>query len=96
LIGYSVDTDILLTTRLLVKKEKKLEERIKRAIKTGLVMAGTTMSAMGILFLFSTATLLREIACVILIGLIVDLINTWIQNLGILTWYIERKEKWKS
>jgi|Deesub1362A_J573_1020465.scaffolds.fasta_scaffold00005_10 preprotein translocase subunit SecF len=90
LIGYSVDTDILLTTRLLVKKEKKLEERIKSAMKTGLTMTGTTLSAMIVLYLVSTAPLLKEIAFVIIIGLIVDLINTWIQNVGILQWYIEK------
>jgi preprotein translocase subunit SecF len=91
LIGYSVDTDILLTTRLLVKKEKKVEERIARAMKTGLTMTATTLFAMAILFLVSTAVLLKEIASVILIGLFVDLINTWIQNVGILQWHIERR-----
>ncbi len=89
LIGYSVDTDILLTTRILVKKQKKIQDRIKGAMKTGLTMAGTTMSAVAVLLLVATSPLLKEIALVILIGLIVDLVNTWIQNVGILWWYIE-------
>jgi preprotein translocase subunit SecF len=93
LICYSVDTDILLTTRLLVKKQKKIQERVKDAMKTGLTMAGTTISAMTMLLLVATSTLLREIAVVILIGLLVDLINTWIQNLGILWWHIEGSQK---
>jgi preprotein translocase subunit SecF len=93
LIGYSVDTDILLTTRLLVKKEKEVHERIRSAMKTGLTMTGTTLCAMSVLFLVSTASLLREIALVIIIGLLVDLVNTWIQNVGILVWYLERSKK---
>lgn len=93
LIGYSVDTDILLTTRLLLKRQKNIQERIKEAMKTGLTMAGTTICAMTMLLLVATSTLLREIAVVILIGLIVDLINTWIQNLGILWWHIESDKK---
>ena len=93
LIGYSVDTDILLTTRLLVKRQKNIQERIKDAMKTGLTMAGTTISAMAVLLLVATSPLLKEIAVVILIGLIIDLINTWIQNVGILWWYLEGGKK---
>lgn len=93
LIGYSVDTDILLTTRLLVKRQKNIQERIKGAMKTGLTMAGTTISAMAMLLLVATSPLLKEIAVVILIGLIIDLINTWIQNLGILWWHLEGGKK---
>jgi preprotein translocase subunit SecF len=33
---------------------------------------------------------LKEIAIVILIGLLVDLMNTWIQNARILQWHLER------
>ena len=93
LIGYSVDTDILLTTRLLLKRQKNIQERIKEAMKTGLTMAGTTICAMTMLLLVATSTLLREIAVVILIGLVIDLVNTWIQNLGILWWHIEGDKK---
>lgn len=93
LIGYSVDTDILLTTRLLVKRQKSIKERIKGAMRTGLTMAGTTISAMIVLLLVATSTLLKEIAVVLLIGLLVDLINTWIQNVGILWWYLDRDTK---
>ncbi|MEE8403367.1 MAG: protein translocase subunit SecF [Candidatus Hydrothermarchaeaceae archaeon] len=89
LIGYSVDTDILLTTRLLVKRQKDIKERIKDAMRTGLTMAGTTISAMAVLLLVATSGLLKEIAVVLLIGLLVDLINTWIQNVGILWWHLE-------
>jgi preprotein translocase subunit SecF len=96
LIGYSVDTDILLTTRLLVKKKKREQERIKEAMKTGLTMAGTTIFAMSVLWIVATATLLKEIAVVILIGLLIDLVNTWIQNLGILWWYIEGDKRGKG
>ncbi len=90
LIGYSVDTDILLTTRLLVWKKEPLEERIYAAMKTGLTMSLTTMLAMITLFAVSTSKILDEIAIVIAIGLLMDIINTWIQNTGILSWYLRR------
>jgi preprotein translocase subunit SecF len=90
LIGYSVDTDILLTTRVLVRKVGSFEERLLRAMKTGLTMASTTLLAIGILYVASTSVVLKEIAIVILIGLLVDLMNTWIQNARILQWHLER------
>jgi preprotein translocase subunit SecF len=90
LIGYSVDTDILLTTRLLVRKTGSFQERLGRAMKTGLTMACTTLFAITILYLASTSVVLKEIAVVIMIGLLVDLINTWIQNARILQWHLER------
>ncbi len=92
LIGYSVDTDILLTTRLLVRREGSINERIAGAMVTGLTMATTTFLAMLFLFVFSTANVLKEIALVILIGIVVDVINTWLQNAGILRWYVERSK----
>ncbi len=91
LIGYSVDTDILLTTRLLVRRAGKFEERLLRAMKTGLTMAATTIFAVAILYVASTSVVLKEIAVVILLGLMVDLLNTWIQNARILQWYLESK-----
>ncbi|HIP91455.1 MAG TPA: protein translocase subunit SecF [Methanothermococcus okinawensis] len=95
LIGYSVDTDILLTTRVLKRKIGDLEERIKEAMKTGITMSLTTIVAMLVLYLVVTyvvpaAILLRDIALVILFGLIADLLTTWLTNVGILKYYLLR------
>jgi preprotein translocase subunit SecF len=90
LIGYSVDTDIVLTTRLLVSKKAPFQERLYSAMRTGLTMTATTFVAVSFLYLVSTSVILREIATVILIGMVIDTINTWIQNAGILQIYVER------
>ncbi len=94
LIGYSVDTDILLTTRLLVRRTGTFEERLHGAMKTGLTMNATTLAAVTVILIASTSVLLKEIAVVILIGLLVDLINTWIQNAGILHWYVTSSRRY--
>ena len=44
LIGYSVDTDILLTTRALKKQEGTINERIYGAFKTGIFMNVTALA----------------------------------------------------
>jgi preprotein translocase subunit SecF len=91
LIGYSVDTDILLSTKALKQKEGTVNERILAALKTGVLMTLTAITAIIVALVFSQNPVIDQIMTIILIGLAVDLINTWIQNVGILKWYMERK-----
>lgn len=93
LIGYSVDTDILLSTRVLKNKEGTVYQRIISALKTGLTMNITTLVAVGVGLLVSESAVITQIMTIIFIGLLVDMINTWIQNAGILRLYVEKKEK---
>jgi preprotein translocase subunit SecF len=90
LIGYSVDTDIMLTSRLLKQRgRKEMDVIIKNSMYTGFTMTGTTTTAMIVLYLVSTSELLDSIATVIIIGLVFDLVNTWITNLSLLKMYVE-------
>lgn len=92
LIGYSVDTDILLSTRVLKNKEGTVYQRIISALKTGLTMNVTTLAAVTIALIVSQSQTITQIMTILLIGLIVDMINTWLQNAGILRWYAEKQE----
>ena len=92
LIGYSVDTDILLSTRVLKRTEGTVFERILGAMRTGLIMSGTTITAFIVVLLFTQSEVLKQIMLILLIGLLVDLINTWLQNAGIIRWYAEKKK----
>jgi len=98
IIGYSVDTDIMLTTRVLKRRSETLDERIKEAMKTGVTMSLTTIVAMATLYLVVTfmvpaAGLLGNIAIVLLLGLIADLMTTWMTNVGILRYYVTEYKK---
>ena len=93
LIGYSVDTDILLSTRMLKRKEGGLYDAFVGAAKTGLTMNLTTMAAMIVALIFAQSEVLRQIMTILLIGLVVDILNTWLQNAGILRWFLTRKHK---
>jgi len=92
IIGYSVDTDILLTTKLLKRKESETADRIKSSVKTGMTMQLTAIAAMLVLYFVSPAEVLKQIAAILIIGLIIDIPTTWIQNTGIMLWYLEMKE----
>lgn len=96
LIGYSVDTDILLTTRVLKRREGTVNERALDAMKTGFTMAAAAIGSMLALylvvrFLIPYAQVLEEIAAVLIIGLVADVLATWLMNLGVLRWYMEGK-----
>ncbi|AEH06527.1 protein translocase subunit SecF [Methanothermococcus okinawensis] len=98
LIGYSVDTDIMLTTRVLKRRAGTLDERIRESMKTGITMSITTIVAMFVLYLVVTyivpaASLLKDISVVILFGLIADLMTTWMTNAGILRYYVSEYKK---
>ncbi|HOP66634.1 MAG TPA: protein translocase subunit SecF [Methanoregulaceae archaeon] len=90
LIGYSVDSDILLTMRVL-KRKGKLEEKLAGAFRTGIIMTTTTLAAIiamwGVAFV-GQITVIWEIATVLIIGLVIDMMNTWLTNAGIIKWYV--------
>jgi preprotein translocase subunit SecF len=92
LIGYSVDSDILLTTRVL-KRQGKLNDKLSGAFHTGIIMTSTTLAAVVVLFIVSwigQVQVVEEISAVLLIGLIFDIMNTWLTNVGILKWYVTK------
>ena len=95
LVGYSVDTDIMLTTRLLKDKTGSARERAAGSMKTGLTMTGTTLaalSAMIIISYFNQIEVIYYIATILLFGLLGDIISTWLMNAPILLWFVERKK----
>ncbi len=72
LIGYSVDSDILLTTRIL-KRQGKLEDKLRNAFRTGFIMTTTTLSAVIALLVVAwigQIEIIFQIATVLVIGLI--------------------------
>ncbi|MFQ5531779.1 MAG: preprotein translocase subunit SecF, partial [Candidatus Nanoarchaeia archaeon] len=95
LIGYSVDTDILLTTRMLKRDEGSINHRIFGAFKTGTTMTLTSMLAvtLALFVVRSFSLVLTQIFTILAIGLGFDLLNTWITNVSILKWYVEVKAR---
>jgi preprotein translocase subunit SecF len=95
LVGYSVDTDVLLSTRVLKVKEGTILSRVYSAMSTGLMMTITTLVAVIVALVisinFGVTEVITQIMTVLLIGLIIDVINTWLQNAALLRWYMEKK-----
>tara|TARA_Y100000310_G_scaffold175412_1_gene175460 strand:- start:2471 stop:3346 length:876 start_codon:yes stop_codon:yes gene_type:complete len=93
LIGYSIDTDILLTTKVLKRTQGKAVDRMIGAMKTGLTMTGTTLVALTVALLVSNSLVLKQMFLVIVVGLLVDIVVTYAMNAGVLVWYARRKNQ---
>ncbi|PIN81963.1 preprotein translocase subunit SecF [Candidatus Woesearchaeota archaeon CG10_big_fil_rev_8_21_14_0_10_30_7] len=91
MLGYSVDTDILLTTRVLKTKTGTVLQRIHDAMRTGITMTVSSFVAVTLAFFITQSAAIKEIMLILALGLIIDSYNTWIQNAGILRWYLEYK-----
>jgi len=94
LIGYSVDTDILLTSRVLKKREGSVNQRIYGAFKTGIFMTLAGLAAVLPAFFIVTGLpdSFRQIFLIVSVGLIADIIATWFGNASIIKWYAVHKK----
>ena len=84
LIGYSVDTDVLLTSRRLVYRED-----LKPIFKTGITMSVTTLAACLAMIALTSSCVIKAIGITLSAGIIFDIINTWLFNAVVLEWYIK-------
>ena len=89
LIGYSVDSDILLNNHVL-RRSGGFYESAYRAMETGVTMTVTSISAMVVMTIVASLfgiDLLTAIGTVLVFGLVTDLMNTYMLNYSLLRWY---------
>lgn len=93
LVGYSVDTNILLTTRAVKNREGTVNQRIFGAFKTGSFMTLTSLFAVLPAFFIVSGLpdSFSQIFIILAVGLFADLFNTWLANTGLIKWYCVRK-----
>ena len=89
IIGYSVDSDILLNNHVL-RRHGSFYESAYRAMRTGISMTLTSIAAMTTMFVVSWylgIPLFDDIALILVFGLTADLMNTYLMNMSLLRWY---------
>ena len=95
LIGYSVDSDILLNNSVL-RESGDFYESTSRAMRTGVTMTLTSIAAMAVMtlaaYLFGIQ-IMTAIGIVLVVGLLADLMNTYLLNVSLLRWYVNRGVK---
>ena len=92
LMGWSVDSEVLFDTKILMRREGDPKERALQAMKTAMTMSAAVFASLIALYLFSTAKLVKDIAMILLLGAFFDLINTWFQSLSMVLWYVEAEK----
>ncbi len=89
LIGYSVDSDLLLNNHVL-RRRGDFYESTRRAMRTGVTMTLTSISAMTMMTVVAYLLgipLLPYIGIVLVFGLSADLMNTYLMNVSLLRYY---------
>jgi preprotein translocase subunit SecF len=89
LIGYSVDSDLLLNNHVL-RRRGDFYESTYRAMRTGVTMTLTSISAMTAMTIVATffgIELLSSIGLILVFGLVADLMNTYLLNVSLLRYY---------
>jgi len=91
IIGYSVDSDILLNNHVLRRGTGgDFYDDVYRAMRTGVTMTVTSMAAMATMAIvawYFQIGLLMAIGTILFLGLAADLMNTYMMNLSLLRWY---------
>jgi preprotein translocase subunit SecF len=95
LIGYSVDSDILLNNSVL-RRSGDFYESTYRAMRTGVTMTVTSIAAMAVMtvlaYLFGIQ-IMSAIGLILVLGLTADLMNTYLLNVSLLRWYVNKGVK---
>ncbi|WP_330632601.1 protein translocase subunit SecF [Halocatena halophila] len=92
LIGYSVDSDILLNNSIL-RRSGDFYESTYRARRTGVTMTVTSIIAMIVMTILSSRfvfgiPLLPQVGIILVVGLTADLMNTYLMNVSLLRYYV--------
>lgn len=93
LIAFTVDTNIVLTSKVVAYGSESFMARYKKALVTGATLTATITVTMVIVLFLSSSKLLVNIAEILVIGFVTDLVYTWILNAGMLEIYFDRKNK---
>ncbi len=93
IIGFSTDSDILLSTYMMKRRDDDLKSRMKRAILTEFTIELAAYTSFGVMFIFSNVDVIRHIALILLLGTIFDSINTWLLSAGLQRRYMEARTK---
>ena len=89
LIGYSVDSDLLLNNHVL-RRRGDFYTSTFRAMRTGVTMTVTSIAAMIVMTVVASLLgipLLPDVGLILVFGLLADLMNTYLLNVSLLRYY---------
>lgn len=93
LIAFTVDTNIVLTSKVVSYGSETFMQRYRKAFVTGSTLIATITATMVIALFLSSSKLLVNIAEVLVIGFVSDLVYTWVLNAWMLERHFNRKNR---
>jgi preprotein translocase subunit SecF len=91
LIAFTVDTNIVLTSKVVSYGNETFMQRYRKAFITGSTLIATITVTMIVALFLSSSKLLINIAEVLVIGFVSDLVYTWILNAWMLEKHFNKK-----
>ena len=64
---------------------------VMRKMSKTTTMSAAGLAATGVSFLLTNNVTLRQIMLILIVGLLIDILTTWIGNVAFLRFYLERK-----
>lgn len=93
LIAYTVDTNIVLTSKIVGSGTGDFKTKYRKAFTTGITLITTITITMFLVILLSSSKLLVNIGEILVVGFLSDLPYTWIFNAGLLEFWFGRRYK---
>lgn len=91
LIGYAIDTNILLAYRVLKRVGGEPREQATASINTGLMMGVLLVVILLSLNIITSAMQLNVLTVMLIFGVAINILNTWFLGAGILLRHAERQ-----
>lgn len=95
LIGYAVDTEIVMSARVLKRREGTARQRLNDSIGTIFTMSMTAIASvlvMVVISYFAQVGIIFEISVVLLFGLLADLVSSMLMNAPLILMHAEKEE----
>jgi preprotein translocase subunit SecF len=91
LIGYAIDTNILLAYRVLKRVGGEPREQAATSLNTGLMMGVLLVVILLSLNIITSATQLNVLTATLIFGIAINIFNTWFLGAGILLGHVTRQ-----
>jgi preprotein translocase subunit SecF len=91
LVGYAIDTNILLAYRVLKRVGGELREQVAASLNTGLMTGVLLVVILLSLNILTSAMQLNVLTVMLIFGIAINILNTWFLGAGILLRHAERQ-----
>ncbi len=93
LICYAIDTNVMLAWRVLKRVGGEPKEQAAGSMSTGLTMGVIMVAVLLVLNIITGAMQLNVLTAVLIFGIAINILNTWLLGAGIILGHAERRQR---